>query len=94
MSLTRNNIHKHELIGLSAQIIGSTDKGCIGLKGKIVDESKNMFRMEVDGKEKSLQKKGTVLALNIGGNRVDIDASKLRYRSEDRIKKIRKKAVN
>lgn len=93
MSLTKHNIHKHELLGLHARIISSTDKGCIGLKGRIIDETKNTFKMECSGQEKILPKKGTVLALKIGDDEVNIDASKLKYRPEDRIKKSRKQAL-
>lgn len=93
MSITKQNIHKHELLGLSASIIASADKGCIGLKGRIVDETKNTFKMEASGGEKILPKKGTVLTLEIGTDEVNIDASALRYRPEDRIKKARKRAI-
>ncbi|UCG68347.1 MAG: ribonuclease P protein subunit [Thermoplasmata archaeon] len=93
MSITRQNIHKHELLGLSAQIISSTDKRWIGLKGKIVDETKNTFKIETSKREKIIPKKGTVLALEIGGDEVRIDASYMRFRPEDRIKKAKKRAV-
>ena len=93
MSITRQNIHKHELLGLSAHILSSSDKRWIGLKGKIVDETKNTFKIETSGREKIIPKKGTVLALKIGRDEVRIDASHLRFRPEDRIKKAKKRAV-
>jgi ribonuclease P protein subunit POP4 len=93
MSITKKNIHMHELLGLSARIIDTPDKGCIGLKGRIVDETKNTLKIETSGKEKILQKKGTVLAVKIGNDEVNIDASRLRYRPEDRIKKAKKRAI-
>lgn len=93
MSITKQNIHKHELLGLSARIIETPDKGCIGLTGRIVDETKNTFKIETPGKEKILQKKGTIIAVKIGNDEVNIDVSKLRYRPEDRIKKARRKMV-
>jgi ribonuclease P protein subunit POP4 len=93
MRITKHNIHKHELIGLKAQIAGSDDKRWIGLSGRIVDETKNTFRMDISGREKIIQKKGTILALTIGNDEVVIDASLLRIRPEDRIKKAKKRAV-
>lgn len=93
MSITKQNIHKHELLGLSARIVSTTDKECIGLTGRIVDETKNTFKIETTGKEKVLQKKGTIIAVKIGNDEINIDVSKLRYRPEDRIKKARRKMV-
>jgi ribonuclease P protein subunit POP4 len=93
MTITKANIHKHELIGLSAQIIASEDKNFIGISGKIIDETKNTFILDTKKVEKTIQKQGTKLALKIGDEHVKIDASKLRFRPEDRIKKARKKAV-
>jgi ribonuclease P protein subunit POP4 len=93
MSITKQNIHKHEFLGQNVTIIASTDKGCIGLKVKIVDETKNTFKVEGCGREKILPKKGTVFALRIGNDEFNIDVSKLRYRPEDRIKKARRKMV-
>lgn len=93
MRITKHNIHKHELIGLNAQIVNSDDKRWVGLKGKIVDETKNTFRIETSGREKIIPKKGTQLALKISGDEVRINASLLRFRPEDRIKKAKKRAV-
>ncbi len=90
MSRVKENIHKHEFIGLNAHIIDCTDKGLVGVEGRIVDETKNTFKLETSGAEKILPKKGTVLALKIGDDQVEIDTSRLRYRPEDRIKKARR----
>ncbi len=48
MSITKNNIHKHELIGLSAKVISSSDSSLKGISGKIVNETKKTLRIEVD----------------------------------------------
>jgi len=93
MRITKQNIHKHELIGQNATIIATKDPGCIGLKGKIVDETKNTIKIKVSGKEKTLQKDGTVLTLKIEDHDVNLDLSALRLRPEDRIKKAKSKAV-
>ena len=89
MSRTVNNIHKHELIGLDAHIIDCTDKGLIGAVGKIVDETKNTFRIDIGRSEKVIPKNGTILSVKIGREQTSIDTSGLRYRPEDRIKKTR-----
>lgn len=93
MSITKNNIHKHELIGLSAKVISSSDSSLKDISGKIVDETKNTLRFEVDGKEKILLKKGTVLLLKIGEKEIRLNVSQMTYRPEDRIKKVKSKMV-
>jgi ribonuclease P protein subunit POP4 len=93
MSVTRNNIHKHELIGLNIRIVSSSDKRWNGISAKIVDETKNTFKIDIMGKEKVLQKKETVFTIKIGKEEVNLDASRITFRPEDRIKKARKKAV-
>jgi ribonuclease P protein subunit POP4 len=94
MNLTKDNIYKHEFVGLTARVIAATDQNWIGRSGPIVDETKNTFKLEIDGKEKMLPKYQTVLAIKINEKVYKVDATQLRFRPEDRIKKVRKgKAV-
>jgi ribonuclease P protein subunit POP4 len=93
MSITKNNIHKHELIGLSAKVISSSDLSLKDVSGIIVDETKKTIRFEVDGEEKVLPKKGTVLLLNIKNQKIKLNVSQLTFRPEDRIKKAKRKMV-
>ena len=87
MTRTKDNIHRHEFVGLYAKIISHTDRNWIGRSGFIVDESKNMFRMDINGTESSMPKKGAKMMVCIGGKEIEIDGSKLTLRPEDRIKK-------
>ena len=41
--ITPENIAVHELIGLETEIVNSSNKEILGLKGIIVDETKFMF---------------------------------------------------
>ncbi len=56
MKLTPQNIIHHELIGLDIKIADSTNSSFIGIKGKIVDETKNMLIVETDVQEKKIPK--------------------------------------
>ena len=47
MKLTPHNIIHHELIGLDTKVADSTNMSFIGIEGRIVDETKNMFKIEV-----------------------------------------------
>ena len=55
-----------------------------------VDETKNTFIIETDdGKQKKIAKKTAKFEFNIEGKKIIIDGSKIVYRPEDRIKKVR-----
>ncbi len=81
------NLRKHELIGLRIRIVESSDPSLMGLSGRIVDETKNMIRLDVNGNEKSVPKKA--VKLRFDDYDVIIDGAKIAYRPEDRIKKVR-----
>ena len=93
MNATRHNIHMHELIGRSIKIVSSSDGMWNGKTARIIDETKNTFRILIEGEEKTIPKNGTVLAMKIGEDEFKIDTSNLMFRPEDRIKKARRKKV-
>lgn len=74
------NIWKRELIGSKIEIIGSKNKTLEGVKGKIVDETKNTITL--DNGKKILKSHVT---LKINGEVVD--GKDIQKRPEDRIKK-------
>jgi ribonuclease P protein subunit POP4 len=71
---------KREIIGSQIEIIDANNKGLIGIKGEIINETKNMF---VLSNGKKLIK--TQVKIKING--IIIDGKKLNLRPEDRIKK-------
>jgi len=81
-------IKKHELVGLEVEVKNSTHKGYIGMKGVVVDETKNTFIVEIEGKEKMIPKKGTRFKFDVKGV-VEVEGKDILYRPEDRIKKAR-----
>jgi len=96
---TRSNIARHELIGLEAEVLDATDKGLKGIRGTIVDETRNMLIIEKEAtqqgkrtkKEVSIPKKGTTIRVRLDGQEhADIECDKIMFRSEDRIKRVRR----
>ena len=84
----RDNLHRHELIGLEVEVISKS--GLSGLTGKIVDETRNMFLVETkEGgtkeSEKKVPKKGN--QFRFPGYDTILDGEKILARPEDRIKK-------
>lgn len=53
-----------EFIGLEAEVIDSKNKSLIGVKGKIVDETKETFKIEAKNKIIIIIKKMATLKIN------------------------------
>ena len=87
---SKKNILLHTFIGLPVEIVQSTSKPLTGIKGTIIDETKNMFIIETDqGKEKKVQKIACVFRLKLESNEtVDIVGKEILFRPEERAKKV------
>lgn len=83
MPITPENLPKHELIGLHAEVIESTDPTQEGLSGEILDETKNI--LDIDGK-KVEKKNCTFLVTLPSGERVELDGELIEKRPEERVK--------
>lgn len=88
----KNAVLKHELIGHEIEILGASQKSLVGVRGIVVDETRNMLIIHVGGEDMKIPKKYTVFRI-LTKNDVVIDGSKIMFRPEDRIKKIRNKKV-
>ncbi|MBU4491626.1 MAG: ribonuclease P protein component 1 [Euryarchaeota archaeon] len=104
MKLTPQNIIHHELIGIDTKVMDSTNKSLIGIEGRIVDETKNVFTVETDAEEKKVPKSCSSFMFTIpsvSGKRylplsIRVDGRLLLSQPENRIqtkfkKKFRKK---
>ncbi len=87
--ITPQNIFRHEFIGLQVKVTDSSHIGFKGIKGKIVDETKNTIKIVDDeDNEKIIPKKVVTLHLNLpDGSKIEIDGKIIVARPEDRIKK-------
>ena len=77
---------KHELIGLQVEVPQTK------LKGKVIDETKNMLVIKKDNEIKKIPKHNTTFIFTLpSGVKVKVSGDLLRKRPEDRIKiKIKK----
>lgn len=71
------------MIGESVEVVRSTNRYYLGIKGKVIDETQNMLIVETAEGVKRLIKKNVVLKV---GERL-IDGKSLVSRLEDRIKR-------
>ena len=81
-------IRKGELIGLHVEVVGATDTGQIGIKGRVVDETMKMLVIEQDGKEKMVQKRGSTFRFEIRGG-ISVRGEEILYRPEERVRRAR-----
>jgi ribonuclease P protein subunit POP4 len=89
-----HNLLAHELIGLRAKVLKSSDRSLIGLEGEIVDETKDLLVLASKGREKKIQKKLVFLRLFLPTGTpsyVDVPGELLVARPEDRLKKFWRK---
>ncbi|MBU4300780.1 MAG: ribonuclease P protein component 1 [Nanoarchaeota archaeon] len=88
MPITEKNIVRHELIGLEAEIIKSTDAKKQGIKGIIIDETKKMLLLRTDTDEKLVEKAVCEFQLTLpNSKKVDVLGKLFFGRPEERIKK-------
>lgn len=83
--ITADNITSHEFIGLHTEITQSTNSQVIGLNGRIIDETKSMFKINTDKGIKSIAKSTNKWKFSIENRDVTVDGSKISKRSFDRI---------
>jgi ribonuclease P protein subunit POP4 len=90
MPITKRNILRHELIGLEARVVNSSDPNLIGISGTIIDETRNMLVIEQMERPKMVPKANSIFRITLpSGEEVEIEGAKLVARPEDRVKKRR-----
>lgn len=76
------NTARDEFIGEELEILNSANKPIVGMKGKIVDETRSGFKLLINDSFKVVMKKGSTFM--IGG--MEIEGDSIFKRPEDRIK--------
>ncbi|MGB6463331.1 MAG: ribonuclease P protein subunit [Nitrosotalea sp.] len=83
--ITKENIASHELIGLQAQIVESSNKQIIGLVGKIIDETKFMFTLNTLKGNKKFPKDTARWKFSFNNDETEIEGTKLTKRPYERM---------
>ncbi|MDX1534406.1 MAG: ribonuclease P protein subunit [Thermoplasmata archaeon] len=84
----RQDLVKHELIGLDVEVVEATDPNQRGVAGRVVDETRNTFLLETDGTEVRIPKAGATFRFDVDEG-VIVPGDRLRHRPEDRVKRAR-----
>jgi len=85
--ITGKNIIKHELIGIEVEITKAKNEDLVGLKGKVVDETRNLLVLDTSKGEKKVMKEGITLKIKLENEVIEVDGQVLVGRPEERIKK-------
>jgi ribonuclease P protein subunit POP4 len=87
--MDERTLAREELIGLRVKIKDCKDPSWLNKSGTIVDETKNTFLIEIDDKKRKIAKKIASFEFEYRGKKITINGSKIAFRPEDRIKKVR-----
>ncbi len=86
---TYNNktIVLHELLGLDAEVINSNDKSQVGVRGKVIDETKNTLLIETDSGLRTVIKKISTFRFKKGSKSFVVNGEEINFRGYERIEK-------
>ena len=76
-------------IGLDVTVSGSTCPSQVGMRGRVVDETRNTLTIEQGGVERVIAKAGCEFRFEEDGQTHVVSGDDIRFRPEDRIKKVR-----
>lgn len=81
------DVIRHELIGLEAEIVKAKNPSLVGIKGKIIDETRNTITIRQEKKMKRILKEQAVFNIKVENRIIQLDGKLLVGRPEERIKK-------
>ena len=87
MDYDNKNIVLNELIGLKVSVLSCLDKNQRGLRGTVIDETKNTIKISTGNGVKSLIKKTSKFRFYYGKLHFDVDGKEINFRPDDRIEK-------
>ena len=81
------NIVLHELVGLDAKVTGSHDRTQIGIKGKVIRETKNLLFLDDKGSIRRVVKKVSTFRFSDGKRSYVVNGEEINFRSFERTEK-------
>ena len=83
--ITKENLLIHEIIGLVATIVKSSNKQTIGISGKVIDETKSMFFLNTKNGIKKIPKGNTEWKFSFDKNELIVNGNLLAKRPQERL---------
>tara|TARA_Y100000310_G_C20664689_1_gene806790 strand:+ start:65 stop:334 length:270 start_codon:yes stop_codon:yes gene_type:complete len=87
MTITPKNLIRHELVGLEVEVVNAKSVNQVGIKGNIVEETRNTLVVNTANGEKTVLKNNVTLRFKLENQMVDVDGERLVGKPEERIKK-------
>ena len=81
------DVLRYEYIGANIKVVDAKNKSLIGLRGKVVDETKQTFTIEHNNKTKRLLKDQITITCTMNNKTFRVEGALLVGRPEERIKK-------
>lgn len=78
-----------EWIGKEVKIVDSTNKQNIKIKGKIINETKNMFIIKTEQGEKKIMKSNNLFQIEYDNKKFNVKGNALLFSPEERIKVVK-----
>jgi ribonuclease P protein subunit POP4 len=88
--ITRKNLLYSTFIGLQVEIANSSQHGLVGLRGTVVDETKNLIVIrKQDGKEAKIPKVSSTFRFTLdSGEKMEVEGRRIAFRPHERPKKV------
>jgi ribonuclease P protein subunit POP4 len=83
---TPENITRHELIGLEAEVLQDRNPCNVNTRGTVIDETMNTLVID-DGGAKRIVKKNAVFKFRLDYESVEVEGWAISGRPEDRVKR-------
>jgi ribonuclease P protein subunit POP4 len=83
------DFRRREFIGLEVEVLDSTCPEYIGIRGRVVDETRNTLKIEQQGRERTVPKDCCEFRFDEAGKAHVVSGKDIKFRPEDRIKKVR-----
>jgi len=77
----------HEWIGLEVEVVESPNPSEVGIKGIVVDETLNTFKIKTEKGLKIVAKRGRLFRVKFAGKVLRVKGDLVAFRPEERIKK-------
>ncbi len=85
--ITPQNILRHELIGLGVKVVRARSPSARGIRGIVVDETRNMLTINNEKGKVMIPKNIATFRFNLpSGVRLDVDGARLVAKPENRLK--------
>ncbi len=92
--ISPQNVLRHELIGLDVLVSGAANPLHVGIRGRIIDETRNMLVIRVEQGMKRIQKMHSTFRVNLPDRTlVEINGSAMILAPEKRINLHEKKRI-